>query len=94
MIEVTLVGGDRCRRMGRFREVVQQAARETTVPVHIIEAVDFLDPMRYGALALPALLIDGELAASGNAPSVETVRQLLDARAAQLSWKAWKARRA
>jgi len=41
--------------------------------------------MRYGALALPVLLIDGELAASGNAPSVETVRRLLDERAAQLA---------
>ena len=77
MLEVTVVGGVHCRRAKLLKERLAKVAADIAVPIHIHEATDVLDPLRFGLLGLPALLIGGDVLSAGHVPSERELRMVL-----------------
>jgi len=77
VLEVTVVGGVHCRRAKLLKERLTNVAADVAVPVHIHEATDVLDPLRFGLLGLPALLINGDVLSAGRVPSERELRMVL-----------------
>ncbi len=72
-----LILGTGCSRCTKLYQVTEQAAKEAGVPYEMNKVTDLKQIMALGAMATPALVIDGNLKVAGRVPSVEEIKNLL-----------------
>lgn len=85
MLHLTVVGGEHCRRAKELKRRLKSAAERVGVAIHIEEATDVLDPLRFALLGLPGLLIEGEFIMAGDVPSEKALTNLLHEHAGSVS---------
>lgn len=76
---VQLVGSASCPTCRELEAAVRRIMGEIGVAADIKKVTDPAGIMETGVVALPGLMIDGRVAASGRVPSAEELRRMLDA---------------
>lgn len=69
--------GDDCGKCRKLYDNVRQAVAEAGAAVEVVKTNDPDTLARYGVLALPGLVVDGRLEASGKFLSVAEVHRLI-----------------
>jgi len=73
-IKVLGTGCSKCKTLEKLtREVIEQNGIDTTVS----KIEDIMEIMKYGVMATPALVVDGEVVIKGKVPSLEEIKQVL-----------------
>ena len=73
-IEILGTGCPKCKKV---MENTEKALQELGKEAELIKVSDINDIMNYGVMMTPALVIEGELKASGKVPSVEEIKNWL-----------------
>lgn len=66
--------GSGCPKCQRLEQITREVATELGVDARFEHVRDIAKIMEYAVVATPALVIDGEVKASGNMPSKEQIR--------------------
>ena len=61
--------GSGCANCKKVEALVEEVVSELGVPAEIEKVTDYKDIMRYGIMATPGLVIDGEVRSAGRIPS-------------------------
>jgi len=69
--------GTGCAKCDKMEEMVNLALEETGVNADVNHIYDIKKIMNYGVMTTPALVIDGEVKASGKIPSSEEIKKML-----------------
>lgn len=69
--------GPGCKRCDALAAVTRDAVDQLGLEASVEKVSDIAELARLGVMSTPALAIDGQLALSGQIPSVEQVKQLL-----------------
>ncbi len=69
--------GSGCAKCNRLWETVTRASEELALDCEIEKVTDFLRFADFGVMMTPALVVDGQVKASGRVPSVEEVKRML-----------------
>ncbi len=75
-MEIKILGSGcaKCKTLEKLtREVVQQNGIDAT----ITKVENFLEIMKLGVMATPALVVDGKVEIKGRIPSIEEIKQIL-----------------
>jgi len=73
-IKVLGTGCSKCKTLEKLtREVIEQNGIDATVS----KIEDIMEIMKYGVMATPALVVDGEVVIKGKVPSLEEIKQVL-----------------
>ena len=73
-IQILGTGCARCKTLQKLtREVIEQNGIDATVN----KVEDIMEIMKYGVMATPALVVDGEVVIKGKVPSLEEIKQVL-----------------
>nr|WP_321376622.1 thioredoxin family protein [uncultured Bacteroides sp.] len=73
-IKVLGTGCAKCKTLEKLtREVIEQNGIDATVN----KVEDIMEIMKYGVMATPALVVDGEVVIKGKVPSLEEIKQVL-----------------
>ncbi len=73
-IKVLGTGCAKCKTLEKLtREVIEQNGIDATVS----KVEDIMEIMKYGVMATPALVVDGEVVIKGKVPSLEEIKQVL-----------------
>ncbi len=73
-IKVLGTGCAKCKTLEKLtREVIEQNGIDATVS----KVEDIMEIMKYGVMATPALVVDGEVVIKGRIPSLEEIKQIL-----------------
>ena len=73
-IQVLGTGCAKCRALA---ERAEEAARSLGLDCEIEKVEDLGEIIRFGVMATPALVVDGEVKAEGALPDIETLKGLL-----------------
>jgi len=73
-IEILGMGCPNCKRL---EENVRKAASELGLEAEISKVADIKKIMEYGVMATPAIVVDGEVKASGRIPDVAEIKRWL-----------------
>jgi small redox-active disulfide protein 2 len=73
-IQVLGTGCAKCRQLAAS---VEAAARELGLGAEVEKVEEFAEIMKFGVMSVPALVLDGKVAAVGRLPSREELRKLL-----------------
>ena len=73
-IEILGAGCGNCRAL---EANARKAVAESGVKAEIVKIDDFVKIAEYGVLSLPAIVIDGEVKASGSVPNVNEIKKWL-----------------
>ena len=71
--------GTGCAKCKQLQGNVERAVREAGVAVEVEKVEDFAAIVRLGVMTTPALVIDGQVKATGRVLSAEEVKALLKA---------------
>jgi len=77
MITITLIGTPTCRRYKKMLETVRDTANGLSIPHTLHEINDIERLSAYNPLSLPRLIINEQLVASQNPPSVAKITDWL-----------------
>ncbi|HDS05701.1 MAG TPA: thioredoxin family protein [Deltaproteobacteria bacterium] len=69
--------GTGCAKCDKMEEMVKLALEETGINAAVNHIRDIKKIMTYGVMTTPALVIDGEVKASGKIPSSEEIKKML-----------------
>nr|WP_320038005.1 thioredoxin family protein [uncultured Bacteroides sp.] len=73
-IKVLGTGCSKCKTLEKLtREVIEQNGIDATVS----KIEDIMEIMKYGVMATPALVVDGEVVIKGKVTSLEEIKQVL-----------------
>lgn len=72
-----LVLGPGCTKCVKTYEVIKKVAEETESDAKIRKVDDIMEIMKYGIMATPAVVVDGEVRIKGYVPSENEIRKLL-----------------
>ena len=61
--------GTGCAKCDQLEELTRQAVAELAVQAEVVKVKELSKIMRYGVVLTPALVIDGEVKASGKVPA-------------------------
>jgi small redox-active disulfide protein 2 len=70
-IEILGTGCPKCKKL---YDIVKKAVQEERIEAEIIKVTDLKDISKYGVMLTPALVICGEVKASGKLPAVEEIK--------------------
>ncbi|MFA0888224.1 MAG: thioredoxin family protein [Synergistales bacterium] len=73
-IQILGTGCPKCKKMA---ELAETAAKELGLEVEIEKVTDIMKILDFGVMSTPGLAVDGKVLASGNVPSPEQVKRLL-----------------
>lgn len=73
-IEILGMGCPKCKIL---YENAQKAVSESRVQAEVVKLEELDKIMGYGVMVTPALVIDGEVKASGRIPSVQEIRSFI-----------------
>lgn len=73
-IQVLGTGCPSCRRLA---EMAEQVARELQIEYELEKVTEIEQIVALGVLATPALVVDGEVKASGKVPEIDELKTLL-----------------
>ncbi len=65
--------GTGCAKCKRLEQLVRKVVIANQIEAQIEKVTDYTDIMRYPILSTPALVVDGEVAASGRIPSEDEI---------------------
>ena len=69
--------GTGCPKCKKLTELVEAASKELGLNAEIEKVTDIMKILDFGVMSTPALAVDGKVLASGNVPSPEQVKRLL-----------------
>ena len=72
-----VVLGPGCWQCDQLEQTVMQVLNEMALPASLEHVTDLQEISKYGVMRMPALLINGTVVASGIAPSVRKLKELL-----------------
>ena len=75
------VFGTGCPKCNMLEANVRKALKELGVKAEVVKVTSIDEMVERGLMALPALVIDGELIVAGRVPSTTEIRNLVQARA-------------
>jgi small redox-active disulfide protein 2 len=69
--------GTGCPKCNQLYQNAQEAVTESGVDAEVEKITDLNDIMAFGVMVTPALVIDGQVKASGKVPSAEDIRKMI-----------------
>jgi small redox-active disulfide protein 2 len=69
--------GTGCPKCEKLAELVEAVVKELGLNAEIEKVTDIMKILDFGIMSTPALALDGKVLASGNVPSPEQVKRLL-----------------
>jgi small redox-active disulfide protein 2 len=69
--------GTGCAKCNALTQATEQAVQALGLPYELEKVTDLKQIMAFGVMMTPALVVDGEVKASGKVPSVEELKKLL-----------------
>lgn len=69
--------GTGCPKCRMLTEHSERAARELGLDYELEKVTDLGEILRFGVVATPALVVDGEVAVSGHVPSTPRLKEIL-----------------
>lgn len=69
--------GTGCPKCNQLYQNAQQAVTESGADAEVEKLTDLNDIMAFGVMVTPALVIDGQVKASGKVPSAEDIRKMI-----------------
>ncbi len=69
--------GTGCARCHKLEEQTREAIKDMGVEAEVIKVQDYKKIMCYGVMALPALVVDGEVKVAGRIPGKDEIIKLL-----------------
>jgi len=69
--------GTGCPKCNKLKEQAQLAAEELGLECQIEKVTDIQKIMAYGVMITPALVVDGQVKASGKVPSLDELKSLI-----------------
>ena len=73
-IEILGTGCPKCKKL---EENTRKALDETDKKAEVVKVIDINEIIDYGVMSTPALVIDGDVKASGRIPEVEEIKKWL-----------------
>jgi len=70
--------GTGCPKCKALTKAVEEVVNETGIDVTINKVEEINDIMQYGVMVTPALVVDGQVVASGKVPKKEEIKKLLN----------------
>jgi len=71
--------GTGCPKCKKTYENVEQAVKELGACVDVEKVEDLRSIMNFGVMVTPAIAIDGEVKVAGKIPSVEEIKEMIEA---------------
>ncbi len=72
--------GTGCPKCKKLAEVADQAARELGLNYELIKVTELTDILDFGVMSTPGLAVDGKVLTSGQVPTLDRVKSLLQKR--------------
>lgn len=69
--------GTGCAKCTKLAEVADQAAKELGLDYELVKVTDLMDILDFGVMSTPGLAVDGKVLVSGQVPTVDRVKSLL-----------------
>jgi len=69
--------GTGCAKCRMLTEHTEQAARELGLAYTLEKVTEINDIVSFGAVATPALVVDGDIKVAGRVPTVEALKRLI-----------------
>lgn len=69
--------GTGCAKCKKLAEVADQAAKELGLNYELIKVTDLMEILDFGVMSTPGLAVDGKVLTSGQVPTVDRVKSLL-----------------
>lgn len=69
--------GTGCAKCKKLAEVADQAAKELGLNYELIKVTNLMDILDFGVMSTPGLAVDGKVLTSGQVPTVDRVKSLL-----------------
>jgi small redox-active disulfide protein 2 len=69
--------GTGCPKCKKLAELVEASAKELGLNCEIEKVTDIMKILDFGVMSTPGLAVDGKVLASGNVPSADQVKRLL-----------------
>lgn len=73
-IEILGMGCPKCKKL---YEVIQLAVKELKIQAEVTKIEDIAKITDYGVWSTPAIVVDGEVKATGKIPSIEEIKNML-----------------
>lgn len=73
-IQILGTGCPKCRKLA---ENAQAAAKDLDIEFEIEKVTDINEIMNFGVMMTPALVVNGQVTASGKVPSIEDIKEML-----------------
>jgi small redox-active disulfide protein 2 len=70
--------GTGCPKCNQLADNAETAAKELNLKYELAKVSDINEIMTFGVMLTPALVIDGQVKAMGNAPSVAEIKIMLE----------------
>jgi len=69
--------GTGCSKCVKLAEAAENAAKAAGIEYHVEKVTDIQKIISFGVMATPALVVDGEVKASGRVPSIDELKGML-----------------
>jgi small redox-active disulfide protein 2 len=69
--------GTGCPKCKRLVEQTEAAAKAAGIEYQLAKVTDLQEIMKFGVMATPALVVDGNVKVVGKVPSVDEIRKML-----------------
>ncbi|MBU3915046.1 TM0996/MTH895 family glutaredoxin-like protein [bacterium] len=70
--------GSGCAKCNKLFEMADQAAGQLNIEYEMEKVTDMKRFVDYGVMITPALVVDGQVKASGSVPSIDKLKQLIN----------------
>lgn len=74
LIQVLGTGCPKCKKL---EEITRLAVKEANLECEVEKVTDINTILKFGIMMTPALVVDGEVKASGRVPSVEEIKTMI-----------------
>lgn len=72
-----IVLGTGCTKCKTTYETVKKVIEENNLDINLSKQEDIMEIMKYNVMALPGVVVDGEVKIKGHVPSESEIRKLL-----------------
>ena len=69
--------GTGCPKCNKLAQVTEQAAKELDIDYKIEKITDINEMLKFGMMATPALVVDGQVKTAGKVPSVKDIVEMI-----------------
>jgi len=69
--------GPGCPKCNKLAQVAEQAAKELDIDYKIEKITDINEMLKFGMMATPALVVDGQVKTTGKVPSVKDLVEMI-----------------